>query len=636
MWLLSTDRAELHFFSTPAAVTGGYAILSHTWEDDHEQTYQEIRGLQERCKASGKNPRDMVSSKIRQTCLLAKRYSFDWVWVDTCCIDKTSSTELSEAINSMFRWYAASEVCFAYLADVPSDDVVDAPGSAFLKARWHTRGWTLQELIAPLLVLFVSRDWKIIGNKLELGKLLNSITGILDLVLTNQASYSTVGVASRISWAAHRQTTRVEDEAYCLMGLFNVNMPTIYGEGKHAFQRLQQGIMRQSFDTSLFAWGRWISHNSQAVPMARNVTYNIFHAPSLDHFFLLSQSVKAFANSRGLRYSPNATYPLQPYLPYQWKPIHNEPEDGEKRTVGPFGALELPQFQNTNYGMKCRFPVFEVKGVTVAMLMTDNAREHFGLLLNPTNDNLTDPSRVRYSVGWGFDLSDNRRSFVRLVHMGKDWYNLSFLGEPVKPVWRDIHIMDTFPEYRKVDRVTLAYPLHTLLPASPFRIPHWLINRLLLLDFEASNKPMIKSSQKDGPGTPLVVQMSFDSVAQTEGIRLRFGTCFPLLPPPAPAGPGQGADTAEDQDGNPGEPARGPEVHWATAQPMHAANWRTTPPPIGHDCATDHVDGWPGWAREFVDEEGARVVRLSFLRSPFAPESTRVFHLELAGGSTSR
>ncbi|KAH9915801.1 HET-domain-containing protein [Epithele typhae] len=611
MWLLSTDRAELQFFSSPTAVSGGYAILSHVWEGDKEQTFQDLRTLDLACKALRVNPRDRVSEKIRQTCLLAEQYDYDWVWIDTCCIDKTSSTELSEAINSMFRWYASAEVCFAYLADVPSDCVLDAPDSAFRRSRWHTRGWTLQELIAPLFVTFVSQDWQIIGTKLELATLLNNITGIWTNVLTNQASYSTSGVAARMAWASKRMTTRVEDEAYCLMGIFNVNMPTIYGEGRQAFQRLQQEIMKQSFDSSLFSWGRWAAHWVKWEPMEKQHMYNSFLAPSLTSFFLLAPSPSVFSGSSTLRYSPNATYPLQPYLPWQWKPEHNEPEDGEKRTLGPFGALELPQFQNTNYGMKCRFPTFEVKGITVAMIMADDKRDHYGILLHPTTEHLRDSSRVRYNVGYGFK-TDTGISYVRLVKMGNDWYNLSFLGEPVKPEWRDLYIIDSFPEFRKVERLTICYALHTILPAPPIRIPHWLINRLVALGFEPVRAPIIRSTPKDGPRVPLVAQLTFVDVANKEAVRLRFGTCFP--------------------PGSSSEGDAGAAAHWATAYPQHAANWNDPMGAVEHDCATDHVRDWPGWAREFVDGPArARVVRLAFTRGKFAPDATLVLHMELAG-----
>ena len=141
MWLLSTDRAELHYFSRTFDADGGYAILSHTWDED-EQTFQEVRAISERCRRNEANPRDdlELSPKIRGLCILAEEHGYQWAWADSCCIDKTSSSELSEAVNSMYRWYSDCEVCYAYLADVPSDCVLDAPNSAFRRSRWHTRG----------------------------------------------------------------------------------------------------------------------------------------------------------------------------------------------------------------------------------------------------------------------------------------------------------------------------------------------------------------------------------------------------------------------------------------------------------------------------------------------------------------
>ncbi|KAM5534165.1 hypothetical protein V8D89_012185 [Ganoderma adspersum] len=138
MWLLSTDRAELHYFRRNFDAIGGYAILSHTWDGD-EQTLQEVQAIGDRCRTS-------------------EKHGYHWVWIDSCCIDKTSSSELSEAINSMFRWYKEAEVCFVYLADVPHDCDLDADDSAFRKSRWHIRGWTLQELIAPDFLIFLSND----------------------------------------------------------------------------------------------------------------------------------------------------------------------------------------------------------------------------------------------------------------------------------------------------------------------------------------------------------------------------------------------------------------------------------------------------------------------------------------------
>ncbi|CDO77013.1 hypothetical protein BN946_scf184298.g40 [Trametes cinnabarina] len=248
MWLLSTDKVELRYFHSPADVPSGYAILSHVWQS-HEQSFQHVQELQR----SGRGYE--VGSKIRGCVEAAKQFGHAWVWVDTCCINKTNSSELEEAINSMFRWYAEAGVCLAYLQDVSDDCDVEAPQSDFRKSRWFLRGWTLQELIAPRQLVFMSKDWKCLGTKASLANLVEEITGIDAEVLTFSKYLGHVSVGRRMSWASSRVTSKVEDEAYSLMGLFDVNMPTIYGEGKNAFRRLQEEIMKRSPDHTLFAWG---------------------------------------------------------------------------------------------------------------------------------------------------------------------------------------------------------------------------------------------------------------------------------------------------------------------------------------------------------------------------------------------
>ena len=132
MWLLNTARAELKFFSTPESVPGGYAILSHVW-DALEQTFQDLQALHAQCASDGTNPRDLVCDKIRNFCILAENGGNEWAWADMCCIDKTSSTELSEAIASMYRYYSLADVCYVYLRDVPTASQRDlhAPKSNF-------------------------------------------------------------------------------------------------------------------------------------------------------------------------------------------------------------------------------------------------------------------------------------------------------------------------------------------------------------------------------------------------------------------------------------------------------------------------------------------------------------------------
>ncbi len=265
MWLLRTKDATLKYFASPENVprhqgpgrTSGYAILSHVWREN-EQEFLDIQALPSKC-TPGQTPRDIASEKIRMACKLAEEWDYEWIWIDTCCIDKSSSAELSEAINSMFHYYSLAGQCFAYLDDVCREGSYGLPGDEFKKSRWHTRGWTLQELIAPKQVCFVSKAWEVMGHKdvdyMQDTKLVEEATGVPVDVLKDSNRMKEFSVAQRMSWAAGRVTTRKEDEAYCLLGIFDINMPTLYGEGRKAFRRLQEEIMRQSPDTTLFAWG---------------------------------------------------------------------------------------------------------------------------------------------------------------------------------------------------------------------------------------------------------------------------------------------------------------------------------------------------------------------------------------------
>ena len=193
-------------------------------------------------------------AKIVQTCALAALDGLGYAWVDTCCIDKGSSAELSAAINSMYRWYHEAAVCYAFLSDVEDDDVGgDTGAAAFASSAWFSRGWTLQELLAPAKVEFYNVSWRKIGTKATLCTAIVAKTGI-DMDALNGGNLAAFSIARRMSWAAGRKTTVPEDAAYCLFGLFAVNMPMLYGEGERAFVRLQEEIMKHSADHSLFAW----------------------------------------------------------------------------------------------------------------------------------------------------------------------------------------------------------------------------------------------------------------------------------------------------------------------------------------------------------------------------------------------
>ncbi|KAI0129001.1 hypothetical protein BJ170DRAFT_732670 [Xylariales sp. AK1849] len=226
MRLLNTSTLALRVFNT---VLPDYAILSHVWgPDEDEVSLQELQSPGHEC-------RDKKGYlKITRFCEVASQNGYQWVWIDTCCIDKASSAELSEAI-----------------LHVPMD-VSNVENVA--RSRWFSRGWTLQELLAPNVVEFYDKDWNEIGTKNDLKEKLSEITGINETALKYNFNPSRYPVAVKMSWASMRITTREEDVAYSLLGIFDVNMPLLYGEGKKAFQRLQEEIFKTSEDYTLLAW----------------------------------------------------------------------------------------------------------------------------------------------------------------------------------------------------------------------------------------------------------------------------------------------------------------------------------------------------------------------------------------------
>ena len=307
MRLINTATLKLESFAYPDVPE--YAILSHTWGKGAEEvSFQDLVDLET-------SKRKLGFSKIEKTCQLARDSKINYAWVDTCCIDKSSSTELSESINSMYTWYRKSKVCYVYIDDWPpgydwanlgplanddlntenglrverspasTDDtnwheclenILDSsypdsdscstasnPNPSSPPLKWFTRGWTLQELIAPTKVEFYDQTWTLKGVKSDpvvLGHL-SRITGVTAHILEDGNEYrlQDICLGQRMSWAACRKTTRTEDLAYCLLGIFQVNMPMLYGEGDKAFLRLQEEILKSSTDLSILAWTQ---HNS--------------------------------------------------------------------------------------------------------------------------------------------------------------------------------------------------------------------------------------------------------------------------------------------------------------------------------------------------------------------------------------
>ncbi|KAI0634611.1 hypothetical protein C8Q77DRAFT_769201 [Trametes polyzona] len=305
MRLLDTETG--YFVEIANPTDRPYAILSHTWDLEGEQKYQDVCAIQQTYQRRGlvhvllaflgrmilfvlgswrarsitsaipsAPPRGFVgrvlgtaeiwaatsplqdprlSRKIRGSCAHARLNGHRLLWIDSCCIDKTSSAELSEALNAMYRWYELATVCYAYLSDVGDGGAagrVDV--QEFERSRWHTRAWTLQELLAPDTVVFLSRDWRYLGTKLTLAALLYERLQIHPRVLTKHTALGTLCTAHLMSWAATRSARNDEDRAYCLMGIFDVHMPPVYGEGgQKAFTRLQEAI-RTRRDPTVFAW----------------------------------------------------------------------------------------------------------------------------------------------------------------------------------------------------------------------------------------------------------------------------------------------------------------------------------------------------------------------------------------------
>ena len=307
MRLLNVNSRKLEeFFNKPVPA---YAILSHIWGED-EIVYQDFQQsdrllqllrevrvlpssptqlnqkpaiplsrLRNETTLDSLKPHSSLPSyvKIDGCCAQAIKDGYSYVWIDTICIDKSSSAELSEAINSMYKWYAKALVCYVYLSDVAStfDPLDELESADFRISRWFTRGWTLQELLAPQQLEFFTSSWSNIAvvtktfslpgyNHDPMLSLLTTITKIRRVYLSLTKRLQDAPVCQRMAWAAQRQTTRLEDEAYCLLGLFGINMPLLYGEGTKAFMRLQEQLMQVSADDTLFCWGLDLFHGIPA------------------------------------------------------------------------------------------------------------------------------------------------------------------------------------------------------------------------------------------------------------------------------------------------------------------------------------------------------------------------------------
>ncbi|UKZ69789.1 uncharacterized protein TrAtP1_010793 [Trichoderma atroviride] len=289
MRLLKTDRYELVEANDIPEPFPQYAILSHTWISPKDEiTYQDIKKRKEDIENDLFKQKGWA--KLRRYCDRAARDGWDWAWMDTCCIDKTNPYDTQEAINAMFQWYQDAGICYAYLDDVDANIIFSTVGSAgvndledvdldniagadnvanrcsfrhkalspfVVKAKWFTRGWTLQELLAPHYLVFVDRAWRRIGTRESWADEIKEASGIETPYLTafSPTDFNSCSIAMRLSWASGRDTTLEEDETYSLLGLFGISLPLIYGEGRwRAFNRLQRELITVYNDDSIFAW----------------------------------------------------------------------------------------------------------------------------------------------------------------------------------------------------------------------------------------------------------------------------------------------------------------------------------------------------------------------------------------------
>ncbi|TFK94470.1 HET-domain-containing protein [Polyporus arcularius HHB13444] len=594
MWLLSTDRAELRFFISPDSVPEpGYASLSHVW-DAEEQSFQDLQALRAECAVSGQNPRDLVSEKIRRCCELAQAQGYAWLWADTCCIDKSSSAELSEAINSMFRYYSIADVCYVYLRDVPTEGafIGDLTGSSpFRDSRWHRRGWTLQELLAPSVVFFLSASWESLGSKVDLAEQLEEATGIPQSVLRLQTKLANISVAQRMSWAAFRQTTRPEDEAYCLMGIFDVNMPTLYGEGRRAFQRLQEEIMKRNTDTTLFAWGRRFDFD-QLQQSSEPVTSSLFSTspfPFRACAGLVFQERSAGSKPVSQKWhTKNGTSQLIFYL--------RQPMQRPRKTGG--GPVS---FSITPHGVLAHVPVADYRVWTFADLGWSENGQRVMLALARRRRGVSDLSYPIYNICGEYRL-------VRIPtskHKG-----CSLLRAPsMRTTWKNIYLSHR-PAHSPAQSSLPAIPINHCV-AAPFRFPERRI-----ANFARLANGSLESIQNAGlpwegdPPTTFTFRIS-----NVNFLVITVGRC---AVPPTPT-------VFND---------RPPAPMWANLQ-WNPAEDTTLTNMAAHDCATDHVMKWQELKKTFVllpentARKGYKFFTLSFTRCPLSSSGTLILDVSV-------
>lgn len=352
-----------------------YAIFSHRWSLDGESTFQTVM-------EKGLDVDSPGSEKLERFCRTAATLGCKLAWADTCCIDKTSSAELDEAIRSMFKWYRNAAVCIVLLAKATRQDSIRSD-------PWFTRGWTLQELLAPAKIKFYGADWLPLSTFLndkenaEIMQIISDITGI-DRRNLRYFSPGLLNVREKMLWASGRTTTRVEDVAYSLLGIFDISMPIAYGEGKRAFRRLMEMIVHDCREWQIFAWAGPHSPYATSFPESpsgyRALTgttaalmlspSRLVHRPAWD----LRVGYPFYAmTKKGLE--------LEVLLVEMMLHIHREQIEGatyERLTLSP-GSENKRFFENIQVVCDTRFLLFSQWAVGIINYQTDGTGDREGI-----------------------------------------------------------------------------------------------------------------------------------------------------------------------------------------------------------------------------------------------------------------
>ncbi|KAI0687941.1 heterokaryon incompatibility protein-domain-containing protein [Cerioporus squamosus] len=564
MWLLSTENLRLVYFHTPDVVPGGYAVLSHVWQDP-EQSFADIQLFISRGVALC-DP--LVSVKIKETCRIAYGHGYEWAWIDACCIDKSSSAELSEAINSMFEWYSKARICYAFLYDVPPHSNIRAPKSAFRRSKWFTRGWTLQEL---------NRSSDVSGVDIEVLTFTRDVTN---------------------------------DEAYSLMGIFGVHMSTIYGEGRAAFRRLQEEILKHTNDHTLFAWGEMLHAVLPGLVTDTQSPTNYLFAPS----------PSAFKNSAHM--SPAAPSVAATAMTTFFA----------DSTVVRYDTLD---FTITGAGVRCQLPIADGGSYAVAILDCQNRDRHVvGLLLHRRAE---DGGRLpRYHVGASFAedaalLSGAARPSI-LTPRSIQGYRLLLIHSFTTAVLSELNHyfptrMATTPSSQTTCQIKEFYVMH-FLPRSAhpwlglhvaepneFFAPTW-------VDVEPGRYGFHQVGQSDSP--VLLGQesytLSFSHNSRGEDFTILLGRCKvhpfasvsiehakPISVPRWESMDAEWLLGLRQRATDPRAECSGPGRVGGDARAHRS-------PAVSHDCPEDHIRFWDNATKHFGDED--RRVQLSFSRWP--------------------